>query len=73
MLNGKGNGEALYLVFMPMGGTGLFGLKGGPGIMVNAFIFNSPYGIVTTLAVAALAGGVGCRPGAGDSKLVRHE
>jgi hypothetical protein len=45
---------ALYVVFMPMGGMGLFGLKGGPGLMVDAFIVNSPYGIVTTLAVAAL-------------------
>jgi len=45
---------ALYLIFMPMGGMGLFGLNGGPGIMVHAFIANTPYGIVTTLAVAAL-------------------
>lgn len=48
---------ALYLIFMPMGGMGLFGLNGGPGIMVHAFIANTPYGIVTTLAVAALSGG----------------
>lgn len=48
---------ALYLIFMSMGGMGLFGLNGGPGIMVHAFIANLPYGIVTTLAVAALCGG----------------
>ena len=47
---------ALYLVFMPMDGMGLFGLNGGPGIMVHAFIANAPYGIVTTLGVAALCG-----------------
>jgi hypothetical protein len=47
---------ALYLVFMPMGGKGFFGLNGGSGIMVHAFIANAPYGIVTTLVIAALAG-----------------
>ena len=47
---------ALYLIFMPLGGMGFFGLNGGPGIMVHAFIANAPYGIVTTLAVAALCG-----------------
>ena len=47
---------ALYLIFMPMRGMGLFGLNGGPGIMVHAFIANVPYGIVTTLAIAALSG-----------------
>jgi hypothetical protein len=47
---------ALFLVFMPMRGMGLFGLNGGPGIMVHALIANAPYGIVTTLAVAALCG-----------------
>jgi hypothetical protein len=47
---------ALYLIFMPMRGMGLFGLNGGPGIMVHAFIANMPYGIVTTLAIAALCG-----------------
>jgi len=47
---------ALYLIFLPMRGLGLFGLNGGPGIMVHAFIVNVPYGIVTTLVVAALSG-----------------
>jgi hypothetical protein len=47
---------ALYHVFMPMRGMGLFGLNRGPGIMVHAFIVNSPYGIVTTMAIAALCG-----------------
>ena len=47
---------ALLLIFLPLGGMGLFGLKGGPGIMVHAIIVNAPYGIVTTLAIAALSG-----------------
>jgi hypothetical protein len=47
---------ALLLVFLPLGGMGLLGLKGGPGIMVYAFIVNSPSGIVTTLVVGALCG-----------------
>jgi len=47
---------ALLLIFMPMGGMGLLGLNGGPGIMVHALIVNAPYGIVTTLVVAALSG-----------------
>jgi hypothetical protein len=46
---------ALLLVFLPKGGMGLLGLKGGPGIMVHAFIVNAPYGIATTLAIAALS------------------
>jgi len=47
---------ALFLIFMPIGGMGLFGLKGGPGIMVHALIVNLPYGIVTTLTIAAISG-----------------
>ena len=47
---------ALYLIFMPLRGSGFFGLKGGLGITVHAFIINAPYGIVTTLAIAALSG-----------------
>jgi len=60
---------ALYLVFMPIDGMGLFGLNGGPGIMVHAFIANAPYGIVTTLAVAALCG----RGGPGVSSHGRQD
>jgi hypothetical protein len=47
---------ALFLIFMPIGGMGLFGLKGGPGLMVHALIVNLPYGIVTTLTMAAISG-----------------
>ena len=52
---------ALFLIFMPMRSMGLFGLNGGPGIMVHFFIANAPYGIVTTLAIAALCGRGGGR------------
>jgi hypothetical protein len=47
---------ALLLVFLPLAGMGLLGLKGGPGIMMHAIIVNAPYGIVTTLAIGALGG-----------------
>jgi hypothetical protein len=47
---------ALLLVFLPQRGMGLFGLNGGPGIMVHSIIVNAPYGIVTTLAITALCG-----------------
>jgi hypothetical protein len=55
---------ALLVVFFPLGGMGLFGLKGGPGIMVYAIIVNAPYGIVTTLAIAALGESGGTSAGA---------
>ena len=47
---------ALFFVFLPQRGLGLFGLKGGVGIMVWAILINAPFGIVATLAMAALAG-----------------
>lgn len=47
---------AVLLISLPMAGMGLLGLHGGPGIMVDAIIVHSPYGIVTTLAIAALCG-----------------
>src|SRR5713226_2845074 len=45
---------ALLLIFLPLGGMGLLGLKSGPGVMLHAIIVNSPYGIVTTVAIRAL-------------------
>ncbi len=61
---------ALFLIFLPMRGLGLFGLNGGPGIMVNALIVNAPFGIVTTLAIAAL-GGQGVSSAEATPQLVR--
>ena len=51
-----GRPVARLLIFLPLGGNGLLGLKGGPGIMVHAILVNAPYGIVTTLSIAALSG-----------------
>src|SRR2546426_12133059 len=47
---------ALDLIFMPMAGMGLFGLNGGPGLMVHALIADKPYGIGTTLLLTRLCG-----------------
>ncbi len=47
---------ATLLVFMPLGGMGFFGLKGGPGIMVYVLIVNALFGIAATLAIEALGG-----------------
>jgi len=47
---------ALLLVFLPLGGMGLLGLKGGPALPVYFILVNAPYGIVTVLAIAALEG-----------------
>ena len=57
---------ALFLIFMPMRGMGLFGLNGGPGIMIHALIANAPYGIVTTLAIGVLCGRANT-----DGRLIR--
>jgi len=66
---------ALYVVFLPLEGMGFFGLNNGPGFMVYALIVNAPFGIVTTLAVAALGGrgsvpaGAASRAGASNVPL----
>jgi len=48
---------ALYLIFSPMRGTGLFGLDKGPGFTLYLALVNTPYGIVTAMTVRWLAGG----------------
>lgn len=49
---------ALFLVFLPMSGAGLFGLqKGGPMFTVYLLLINLPFGIVTALAARAIIGG----------------
>ena len=48
---------ALFLIFLPMGGAGLFGLKqGGPLFTVYLLLVNLPYGIITALAARAIIG-----------------
>ena len=55
---------ALFFVFLPQRGLGLFGLKGGAGIIVWAILVNAPFGIVATLAMAAMARPAGSLAGA---------
>jgi hypothetical protein len=48
---------ALYLIFLPMGGAGFFGLKmGGPMFTFYLLLVNLPYGIITALAARAIIG-----------------
>jgi hypothetical protein len=48
---------ALYLIFLPMGGAGLFGLKmGGPMFTFYLLLVNLPFGIITALAARAIIG-----------------
>src|SRR5262245_40812238 len=42
---------ALFLIFLPMGGAGYFGLRqGGPMFTLYLLLVNLPFGIVTALA-----------------------
>ena len=48
---------ALYLIFLPMGGAGFFGLKmGGAMFTFYLLLVNLPYGIITALAARAIIG-----------------
>ena len=48
---------ALYLIFLPLGGAGLFGLqKGGPTFTLYLLLVNLPFGIVMALAAKAIIG-----------------
>lgn len=48
---------ALYLIFLPLGGAGYFGLKqGGPMFAVYLLLVNLPFGIITALAARAIIG-----------------
>jgi hypothetical protein len=48
---------ALFTIFLPMSGAGLFGLQhGGPMFTVYLLLVNLPYGIVTALAAKAIIG-----------------
>jgi len=50
---------ALYLVFAPMHGMGMFGAASGPEMPVYLLIVNVPYGLVTALVARVL---IGSRP-----------
>jgi hypothetical protein len=48
---------ALYLIFLPAGGAGYFGLHaGGPKLTAYLALVNLPYGIVTALTARAIIG-----------------
>jgi hypothetical protein len=47
---------ALFLIFLPMGGAGYFGLEKGPMFTVYLLLVNLPFGIVTALAARAIIG-----------------
>ena len=47
---------ALFLIFLPLGGAGLFGLKRGPSFTTYLLLVNVPFGIVTALVAKAIIG-----------------
>jgi hypothetical protein len=48
---------ALFLIFLPLAGAGLFGLRqGGPMFTVYLLLVNVPFGIITALAARAIIG-----------------
>jgi hypothetical protein len=47
---------ALFLFFLPMSGTGYFGLHKGPRFTVYLLLVNLPFGIVTALVAGAIIG-----------------
>jgi hypothetical protein len=46
---------ALFLIFLPMRGLGLFGLNKGPLFTFYFVIVNAPYGIVTAILATWLS------------------
>jgi hypothetical protein len=49
--------SALFLIFLPLGGAGLFGLQmGGPMFTLYLALVNLPFGITTALAARAIMG-----------------
>ena len=47
--------SALYLIFLPLGGAGFFGLqKGGPMFTLYWLLVNLPFGIIMALAARAI-------------------
>ena len=48
---------ALFTIFLPLSGAGLFGLQhGGPMFTVYLLLVNLPYGIITALVARAIIG-----------------
>ncbi len=62
---------ALYIIFLPLAGAGLFGLKmGGPMFAIYLLLVNLPFGIITALAARAI---IGKKPSLGMVGDVRHQ
>lgn len=48
---------ALFVIFLPLGGAGLFGLRqGGPLFTFYLLLINAPFGIVTAVTARAIMG-----------------
>jgi len=47
---------ALFLIFLPLGGAGLFGLRQGPMFTLYLLLVNLPFGIITALVARAIIG-----------------
>jgi len=48
---------ALFLIFLPLGGAGFFGLRqGGPMFTLYLLLVNLPFGIITALVARAIIG-----------------
>jgi hypothetical protein len=47
---------ALFLIFLPIGGAGFFGLRQGPMFTLYLLLVNLPFGIITALVAKAIIG-----------------
>ena len=47
---------ALFLIFLPLGGAGFFGLRQGPNFTLYLVLVNLPFRIVTALVARAIIG-----------------
>ena len=47
---------ALFLIFLPIGGAGFFGLRQGPMFTLYLLLVNLPFGIITALVARAIIG-----------------
>ena len=48
--------SALFLIFLPLGGAGFFGLRQGPMFTLYLLLVNLPFGIITALVARAIIG-----------------
>ena len=48
--------SALFLIFLPLGGAGFFGLRQGPMFTLYLLLVNLPFGIITALVAGAIIG-----------------